>query len=140
MAGCGFAWSAGRFAFAINAEGRFPPVEDRIRDVQHASASIQIESHDADFLVNSMKQLPGNETMLSPVTVDANGSIAVRAKSEDTPQSVELLLAKSTRSGVAQRFNTNRTFLRRALDLGFRNLHVFAPDQPILCADDTADQ
>ncbi|HJN09974.1 MAG TPA: hypothetical protein QF564_14910, partial [Pirellulaceae bacterium] len=33
-------------------------------------------------------------------------------------------------------FNTDRTFLRRALDLGFRELHVFAPDQPILCVDD----
>ena len=126
-------WS---FAFAINAEGRFPPVEDHIRDAQHAAASIQIDSHDADFLVESMKQLPGNNIVYSPVTVDANGSIAIRSKSEDTPQSVELLLAKSTRSGLAQRFNTNRTFLRRALNLGFRELHVFAPDQPILCADD----
>jgi hypothetical protein len=126
-------WS---FAFAINAEGRFPPVESNIPDAQHAAASIQIDSKDADFLVKSMKQLPGNNDRNSPVTVDANGSVAVRSKSEDAPHPVELLLANSTRSGQAHCFNTDRTFLRRALDLGFRELHVFAPDQPILCTDD----
>jgi hypothetical protein len=126
-------WS---FAFAINEEGRFPPVESNIPDAEHAVASIQIESKDADFLVKSMKQLPGNSDRNSPVTVDANGSVLVRSKSEDAPHPVELLLAKSTRSGQAQCFNTDRTLLRRALDLGFRELQVFAPDQPILCADD----
>lgn len=54
------------FAFAINAEGRFPPVEDHFRETQHAVASIQIDPRDADFLVKSMKQLPGKETMFSP--------------------------------------------------------------------------
>jgi len=126
-------WS---FAFAINEEGRFPPVESNIPDAEHAAASIQIDSHDADFLAKSMKQLPGTRDINSPVTVDANGSVAVRSKSEDAPHPVELLLANSTRSGQAQCFNTDRTFLRRALNLGFRELHVFAPDQPILCADD----
>ena len=105
-------------------------------DAVDAAASIQIDSKDADFLVKSMKQLPGNNDGNSPVTVDANGSVLVRSKSEDAPHPVELLLANSTRSGQARCFNTDRTFLRRALDLGFRELHVFAPDQPILCMDD----
>ncbi len=126
-------WS---FAFAINAEGRFPSVESMVRDHHHAAASIQIDPQDANFLVRSMKQLPGNRPRHSSVTVDANGSVAVRSKSEDAPHPVEILLSNSTRSGQAQCFNTDRTFLRRALDLGFRELHVFAPDQPILCVDD----
>ena len=83
-------WS---FAFAINEEGRFPPVESNIPDAKHAAASIQIDSKDADFLVKSMKQLPGNNDGNSPVTVDANGSVVVRSKSEDAPHPVELLLA-----------------------------------------------
>ena len=126
-------WS---FAFAINEEGRFPPDESNIPNAEHAAASIQIDSHDADFLVKSMKQLPGNSGRNSPVTVDANGSVAVRSRSEEAPHPVELLLSNSTRSGQARCFNTDRTFLRRALSLGFRELHVFGPDQPILCADD----
>ncbi len=126
-------WS---FAFAINADGRFPHVESMVRDQEHAAASIQIDPRDANFLVKSMKQLPGNETRHSPVTVDANGSVAVRSKSEDAPHPVEIVLSNSSRAGQEHCINTDRTFLRRALDLGFRELHIFAPDQPILCADD----
>jgi hypothetical protein len=45
-------------------------------------------------------------------------------------------LSNSTRTGLPERINTNRKYLRRALDLGFRELHLFAPDQPIVCVDD----
>ncbi|MCB9921837.1 MAG: hypothetical protein H6822_06630 [Planctomycetaceae bacterium] len=125
-------WS---FQFAINVEGRFPDVESMIRDAAHASASIQIDSHDATFLLKSMKQLPGGDTFHSPVTVDANGRVFIRSQGEDAPSPVEILLSNSTRSGQAERINTDRKFLRRALDLGFREIHVFAPDQPLLCVD-----
>ena len=126
-------WS---FLFAINKEGRFPSVDTIFRDAANASATIQIDSHDADFLKKTMKQLPGNDAFRSPVTVDANGSVFIRSKSEDAPHPVEILLSNSTRSGQPERINTDRKFLRRALDLGFRELHVFAPDQPLLCVDD----
>jgi len=126
-------WS---FSFAINKEGRFPDVESCVRDVTSAAASIQIDSQDAAFLVKSIKQLPGNEAYNSPVTVDANGSVFIRSKSEDATHPVELLLSNSTRSGQPERINTNRQYLRRAIDLGFREIHVFAPDQPLLCVDD----
>lgn len=126
-------WS---FFFAINKEGRFPDVESCVRDIASAAASVQIDSHDAAFLVKSIKQLPGNEAYNSPVTVDANGSVFVRSKSEDAPNPVELLLSNSTRTGQPERINTNRQYLRRAIDLGFREIHVFAPDQPLLCVDD----
>ena len=126
-------WS---FLFAVNKEGRFPPVETYARDASGAAASIQIESHDAEFLVKSIKQLPGGKDMYCPVTVDANGSIVIRSKSDDAPHPVEILLSNSTRSGQPERINTDRKLLRRALDLGFREIHVFAPDQPLLCVDD----
>ncbi|MCA9147300.1 MAG: hypothetical protein KDB05_31200, partial [Planctomycetales bacterium] len=113
-----------------------PDVESCVRDVTSAAASIQIDSHDAAFLVKSIKQLPGDDAYNSPVTVDANGSVFIRSKSEDAPNPVELLLSNSTRTGQPERINTNRMFLRRALDLGFREIHVFAPDQPLLCVDD----
>lgn len=57
-------WS---FLFAINTEGRFPAVESMLRDVANATASIQIDSHDARFLVKAMKQLLGNDAYHSPV-------------------------------------------------------------------------
>ncbi|MCA9124935.1 MAG: hypothetical protein H6822_24520 [Planctomycetaceae bacterium] len=126
-------WS---FFFAISKEGRFPDVESCVRDIASAAASVQIDSHDAAFLVKSIKQLPGDDAYNSPVTVDANGSVFIRSKSEDAPNPVELLLSNSTRTGQPERINTNRMFLRRALDLGFREIHVFAPDQPLLCVDD----
>lgn len=55
-------WS---FQFAINTEGRFPVAETMFRDAAHATASIQIDSHDADFLLKSMKQRPGNDAVLA---------------------------------------------------------------------------
>jgi hypothetical protein len=126
-------WS---FFFAINKDGRFPDVESHARDVASAAASIQIDSHDAAFLVKSIKQLPGNDALYSPVTVDANGSVFIRSQADDAPNPVELLLSNSTRTGQPERINTNRQYLRRAIDLGFREIHVFARDQPLLCVDD----
>jgi len=126
-------WS---FYFAINTEGRFPDVESMLRDTAHAASTIRIDSHDADFLLNAMPQLPGNDAFHSPVTIDANGSVLLRSKSEDALHPVELLLSNSICTGQPERINTDRRFLRRALDLGFRKIHVFAPDEPLLCADD----
>jgi len=124
------------FYFAINTEGRFPDVESMLRDATHAAATIQIDPRDADFLLKEMKQLPGNDAFHSPVTLDANGSVLLRSKSEDALHPVELLLSNSTRTGQPERISTDRRFLRRALDLGFREIHVFAPDEPLLCVDD----
>jgi hypothetical protein len=107
-----------------------------IRDTAYAAASIQIDSHDADFLMKSIKQLPSGDALYSPVTVDANGSVFIRSKSEDALHPVELLLSNSTRTGQPERINTDRKFLRRALGLGFREIHFFAPYEPLLCVDD----
>ena len=126
-------WS---FLLAIEGDARFPSVEDHITDPADAETAIQIADSDAEFVVKSLKQLPGNDDWYSPVTVDANGSIAIRSQSEESPHPVELLLANSSRSGKAERFHTNRRFVRRALDLGFRTMHFHGSDKPVLCQND----
>jgi hypothetical protein len=69
--------------------------------------------------------------------VDLNGRVAVRARSADQSQQLELLLAHSTYTGVPVRFNSNRTFLARAIGFGFTELEILDADTPIVCRDRT---
>ena len=68
--------------------------------------------------------------MNSPITVDLNGSLAIRARAGgEGPQSTtELILSNSTRTGDPLRFNTNRQYLDRALRLGFREFWLCGAD------------
>ena len=68
--------------------------------------------------------------------MDLNGSIAVRGKQGEPESCTELLLSASTRSGDPIRFNTNRQYLQRAVQLGFNRLYVFGNESPALACDD----
>jgi hypothetical protein len=61
--------------------------------------------------------------------------VAVRAKSLDQPTPTELTLTESSVSGEPIRINTNRRYLARALNLGFREVYVFSPKTPVSCRD-----
>jgi hypothetical protein len=67
------------------------------------------------------------------VTLELNGSIAVRAKAADQTKPTELVLNNSAWSGEPVRINTNRRFLARAVSLGFRDLFLFGPKPPAAC-------
>ncbi|MCH7725294.1 MAG: hypothetical protein IH991_02255 [Planctomycetes bacterium] len=121
----------------IETEGRFPAVDDHIQKPENAVAGFELGDGDAEFLVKAIKRLPSDDAYNLSITIDLNGAVAIRAKSENQPQPTEIQLSRSTCSGEPIRFNTNRKYLARACQLGFRQIHVFGNDVPVLCQDDT---
>ncbi len=118
---------------SIEKERRFPEIDQVIPNINGAIASVSIPKNDGDFLARAVQQLPANDEQHSPVTVDLNGSIAVRAWTYGSSTPTELVLTRSVRTGDAVRFCTNRKLLARAMLLGFEGLHFFGPDSPIMC-------
>tara|TARA_R110002072_G_scaffold289831_2_gene457082 strand:+ start:11383 stop:12786 length:1404 start_codon:yes stop_codon:yes gene_type:complete len=118
---------------SIDKERRFPEIDQVIPNVDAAIATVSIPKNDGDFLARVVKQLPANDEHHSPVTVDLNGSIAVRARTDCAKVPTELVLTRSSRTGDPVRFSTNRKLLARAMQLGFDGLHIFGPDSPVLC-------
>jgi hypothetical protein len=118
---------------SIEKERRFPEIDQVIPNVNAAIATVSIPQDDGDFLARVVKQLPANDEQHSPVTVDLNGSIAVRARTDGAKIPTELVLTRSSRTGDPVRFCTDRKLLARAMQLGFDGLHVFGPDSPVLC-------
>lgn len=121
----------------LNQDGRFPRVEDHIRDAGTALSTLRLADQDADFFTDTIHRLPGDEAENAPVTVDLNGQIAIRAASDDRTHLTEVVLSNSSREGAAVRFNTNRRFLTRATKLGFRNIELAGPETPAHCRDET---
>jgi len=115
---------------AIEKDRRFPAVDDNIRDFDAAASRLSFAQADADFLRSAVKQLPGVDECNEPVTVDVNGSVAIRAQAGDRTAPTEVVLTGSTGSGEAVRFNTNRQYLARAVTLGFRDVHLYGPEAP----------
>lgn len=120
---------------SLETERRFPDVESVIPGIDGAMATVRIPKDDREFLARAVQQLPADDERHSPVTVDLNGNVAVRARASETEPPTELVLARSHRTGMEVRFCTNRKLLARAMQLGFDDLHIFGPDDPVLCAD-----
>ncbi len=121
----------------IEKESRFPRVEDHVPGAGNAKTRLWLSDADADFLAKAVKRLPSNSDCNSPITVDLNGAVAIRAQGEDQSAPTELVLCNSSQSGEAVRFNTNRSFLARAMKLGFRDVHLYGPESPAFCCDET---
>ena len=88
------------------------------------------------FLTKAVKRLPGSDDYNSPVTVDLNGDVVIRAKGEEQSAPTELILTNSSRSGEGIRFNTNREFLARAMKLGFRDVRLTSVEALAFCCDE----
>ena len=120
----------------IEKDRRFPNIDLQIPDKGSATTTLSFSEDDIDFLLTSTKRLPGASETHSPVTVDLNGVVAVRAAAEDQSSPTELVLSNSRRVGEEIRFNTNRDFLTRSAELGFRDIYLRGPAQPAYCQDD----
>jgi len=121
--------------FKIEKESRFPRVEDHVPKANSAATTLRLSAADAEFLINALKRLPNDDDGNRPVTVDLNGTVAVRAKSEEQSAPTELILTNTSRSGEVIRFNTNRDLLARAVKLGFREVRLTGPEAPAVCCD-----
>jgi hypothetical protein len=120
----------------INKDGRFPKIDDNIRPESTAKSRLTLALADAEFLMPRLDSLPAEHECNSPITLDLNGHVAVRAWAEDQPRPLELLLSNSSTGGEPASIAMNRQYLARALRLGFREVSTFGPQTPLQCSDD----
>jgi hypothetical protein len=121
---------------AINKDGRFPDVSRHIPRAADATATCRLSPADARFLAETLPRLPSDDAMNYPVTVDLNGSVAIRSKPANQDQITEIVLRNSSWSGNPVRINTNRQYLARAAKLGFQEIHLYGPESAVFCKDD----
>ena len=72
-------WPSTRMAVFPTSAGHIPRVTD-------ATARCVLSAADAAFLAQTLPKLPCDDTYNHPLTVDLNGSIAIRAKTADQAQ------------------------------------------------------
>jgi hypothetical protein len=118
--------------FTLETERRFPRIDDCIPVPDSAKTTLTISDGDADFAAKAISDLPKLEFDES-VTVDLNGTVAFRAKS-DGP-ATELVLTNSRRDGLPSCFVTDRRILQRALQLGFREFRLISAEHAIVSSD-----
>jgi hypothetical protein len=119
----------------IQADVRFPKIDEAIPAAQSTATRLCLDAADAAFLDPALERLPGSGELYSPVTLDCNGKIAIRARGEDQAQATELVLGRSRYTGTPVRLLTDRRFLTRALHLGFPEIQIVDARSPIVCRD-----
>jgi hypothetical protein len=124
------------FLLTVDGKSRFPRVEDVIPRSTGTITTIRLDAQDASFLTRSLPRLPGGEENNSPLTLDLNGHVAVRARGEDPERVTELILSRSAVGGPPLRLVTNRAYLARAAALGFEQIDVLKPEAPLVCRDE----
>jgi hypothetical protein len=126
-AGNWFALAAGPWTvwLPIDTEGRFPKLDELVRRAEIAENRCRIAPTDADFLLLALEELPTDESLGYPVTIDLNGHVALRGKALGDSQPTELVLRNSDTHGEPRSFSTDRRYLSRALKLGLRDLCFF---------------
>jgi hypothetical protein len=126
-------WS---FYLRTDKEGRFPEVDAHVRPAREAISTLILSSADARFLAGSLDRLPGGDPLDGALTLDLDGTIAIRALGRQREQVTELVLRGSRVTGKALRVRTRGSYLERALRLGFERIHFFSPKAPVVCEDD----
>jgi len=124
------------FYLAIDTEGRYPRAEDVMPKLPGAATTCRLAPEDLEFLARTLPRLPGDGLEHSPVTLDLNGHVAVRARAQDQGRATELQLLHSTVDGPPMRFVSNRQYLARMVQLGFQELRVVKADVPVVCAEE----
>ena len=120
------------FYLRINKEGRFPNMARIMPAPENATARCQFSPDDARFLAETLPRLPSHDEQNSPVTLDVNGHIAVRARALDQAKPTEVVLTNSSCSGEPTRININRVYLKRAMRLGLQEVCLYGADAALL--------
>ena len=122
-----------RYYTKLGEDLRFPNTDDHLRSADSAGTRLNLTPTDAQFLAQSLPELPCIDEEYQPITLDMNGQIMLRVKGESQP--TELVLTQSSRIGEPLCINTDRRYLARALRLGFREFTFFGPNVPTQCSD-----
>ncbi len=108
--------------------GKFPDVGAVVP--RHAPTTVALDRGDAAGLLRQLPGLPGQAHDLRPITLAADGVLAVRAR-DDTGVVKEVLLARSSVTGPAVRVAIDRRALARVLALGCTALRI-SPDKSLV--------
>jgi len=120
---------------AIEKGRRFPDVDGCIPEPTAAKSRMRLSESDARFLERSLSRLPSDPLCNTAVTVDLNGVVAIRAKSQDGIVPTELRLIGSSHSGSQICLTMDRRYLERAIRLGFREVCFVSNAAPAVCRD-----
>jgi hypothetical protein len=120
----------------IQKEGRFPKLDQIMPSPSIAKSRLELTAADARFLADTLPRLPCDDELHGPITLDLNGQVLVRSRESDQGRPTEVLLAGSKLDGEAVILNTNRFYVERALQLGFRSVCLYGPEAPALCVAD----
>jgi hypothetical protein len=119
----------------IDKERRFPDVDGVMPAQSAMSSRLRLSDSDARFLERALPRLPQDYMCNDSATVDLNGSVAIRARSQADAAPTELVLVESERMGEQICVNTPRRFLERAVRLGFREVDFLSAEAPAICSD-----
>jgi hypothetical protein len=120
---------------SIDSSGRYPHAEDVIPKTRANTARLQVSPEDAALLIRVLPELPGRDDDQAPITLDLGQPPAVRGRDEQGGAAQEAVLAGSSVSGPALQLCMDRRYLRRALQLGFREVQANG-DRPLVCRDE----
>jgi hypothetical protein len=113
---------------------RFPDVDRALSADGAAATRLRLDPADALWLADALDRLPGSDIEGTPVTLDLDGRVAVRARGEGGP-ATELVLARSSYTGPPARAAMDRAYLARAARLVFVEVTLSGPEVA-LCARD----
>ena len=122
-------------ALSIEKERQFPHLDPLIPTDSSKATTLHVSPCDARLLATFIPRLPGVRAHSAPVTVDLSGVVAIRAADEDAYNAVELVLDYSSYVGNGLRLQTERSYLMRAIQLGFRDIYLRNAEVPAFCHD-----
>ena len=120
----------------IRKEGRFPKIEQVVPNPELARSRLELSASDAEFLRTMLPSLPCHDDVHRPITLDLNGRVLLRSREPEGAHPVEVDLRSSQVEGDALTLNTDRRYVERALQLGFRQVRFHGPETPALAIDD----
>ena len=96
---------------------------------------LRLDPADARFLESALDRLPGDHEINSPVTMDLNGKVAVRAAASDQPDHItELVLSRSAYSGSPLCLQLNRNAAGAGAAAGLHRAGLHGPRHRPSCA------
>lgn len=120
----------------IQKDARFPKIEQVIPNPELTRSRLEFSPGDAEFLKSRLPHLPCHDEAHRPITLDLNGQVLVRSRELSCAYPVEVDLRSSQFEGDPLILNTDRRYVDRALELGFRKVHFHGPSTPALAIDE----
>ncbi|MBA4192785.1 MAG: hypothetical protein C0467_32885 [Planctomycetaceae bacterium] len=113
----------------IETKARYPDVASVVP--LHPPTVAGIDAKDALQFLKVLPTLPGGEEDNRSVTLDACGTLKIRARDASTGDVKEVTLIRSSTSGPAIQVALDRRLLARAFALGCHTMS-FTPDKPVV--------